>query len=78
MSSSEGWGRCSRKMTVNGSGVSVASTLAYHSLRGDRRSRAGASAASRTTSKVYFTSFAVNGWPSCHFTPLRRKKTRLR
>ena len=29
-------------------------------------------------SKVNLTSFAVNGWPSCHFTPLRRKNTRFR
>jgi hypothetical protein len=25
-----------------------------------------------TRSNVAFTSVAVNGWPSCHFTPLRR------
>ena len=42
------------------------------------RSFAGASFASRTTSNVYFTSFDVNGWPSCHLTFFFRKKTRFR
>jgi hypothetical protein len=78
MASSEGCGRLRRKTTVVGSGASIASTFTYQSLRGFRRRRAGCSGASRTTSKVYFTSFEVNGWPSCHFTSLRRKKTRLR
>ena len=78
MSRREGWGRLSRKTTVCGSGASIASTLAYQSLRGLRRSLAGASGASRTTSKVYLTSRAVKGWPSCHFTFFLRKKTRLR
>ena len=56
MSRSEGCGRLRRNTTVCGSGASMASTLAYHSLRGFSRSLAGASAASRTTSKVYLTS----------------------
>src|SRR5688572_7262551 len=42
------------------------------------RSFAGASGAPRTMSKVNFTSLDVNGWPSCHLTSWRRKKTRLR
>ena len=76
--SSDGCGRLSRNTTVYGSGASMASTLAYQSLRGLRRSLPAASGASRTMSKVNFTSFDVNGWPSCHLTSLRRKKTRLR
>ncbi len=78
MSRSEGWGRLSRKTTVWGSGASIASTLSYQSLRALSRSLAGASGASRTTSNVYLTSRDVKGWPSCHFTFFRRKKTRLR
>jgi len=53
-------------------------TLDHHSLRALRRRRAGASGASRATSKVYLTSADVNGLPSCHFTFRRRKKTRFR
>ena len=78
MRMSDGWGRLRRKITVCASGASMASTLAYHSLRGLSRSLAGASLASRTTSKVYLTSAEDNGLPSCHFTFLRRKKTRFR
>ena len=74
----DGCGFLSRNTTVVGSGASMASTLAYQSLRGFRRRRAGCSGASRTRSKVYFTSFDVNGWPSCQRTSRRRKKTRLR
>ena len=76
--SSDGCGRLSRKTTVWGSAASMASTFAYQSLRGLMRSLAAASGASRSMSKVYLTSFDVNGWPSCHFTSLRRKKTRFR
>ena len=61
-----------------GSGASIFSTLVYQSLRGLIRSLPGASGASRTMSKVNFTSFEVNGWPSCHLTSFRRKKTRFR
>ena len=78
MSRSEGCGRLRRKTTVCGSGASMASTLAYQSLRALSRSFAAASGASRTTSNVYFTSWEVKGWPSCHFTFFLRKKTRLR
>ena len=78
MSRSDGCGRFMRNTTVCASAASIASMLAYQSLRGLSRSLAGASAASRTTSNVYFTSRDVNGWPSCHFTFFRRKKTRLR
>src|SRR5439155_892853 len=60
------------------SGASMASTFAYQSFRGLMRSFAGASAVSRSMSKVTLTSREVNGWPSCHFTPLRRKNTRFR
>jgi len=66
-----------REVAGDESGVSIASTLSYQSLRGLRRSLAGASRASRTTSKVYFTSFALKGWPSCQRTLRRRKKTRF-
>src|SRR5438093_12336850 len=52
--------------------------FAYQSLRGLIRSFAGASGASRSMSKVNFTSFEVNGWPSCDLTFLPRKKTRFR
>ena len=78
MTSSEGCGRFSRNTTVWASGASMASTLLYHSLRGFRRSFAEASAASRTTSKVNFTSREVKGLPSCQRTSFRRKKTRFR
>ena len=78
MSSSDGWGRLSRNTTVCGSAASTASTLAYQSLRGLRRSLAWASGTSRSMSKVNFTSFEVNGLPSCHLTSFRRKKTRFR
>ena len=61
-----------------GSAASIASMFAYQSLRGLIRSFAGASGASRSMSKVNFTSFEVNGWPSCHLTFLRRKNTRFR
>src|SRR5580765_6606946 len=56
----------------------MASTFSYQSLRGFTLSRALASGAPRTASKVYFTSCDVKGLPSCHLTSLRRKKTRLR
>src|SRR6059036_3885542 len=75
--SSEGCGRFRRNTTVCASGASTASTLAYQSLRGLIRSLAGASGASRSTSNVNLTSFEVKGFPSCHFTSLRTKKTRL-
>src|SRR5580765_8756887 len=73
----EGCGRRRRKITVKGSGVSIVSMFAYHSLRGFSRSLAGASFASRTMSNVYLTSLAVNDCPSCQRTFFRRKKTRL-
>ena len=78
MFSRPGCGRLSRKTTVWGSAASTASRFAYQSLRGLIRSFAVASGASRSMSKVDFTSFDVNGWPSCHLTFLRRKNTRLR
>ena len=78
MSSSEGCGCLSRNTTVYGSGTSMASMPSNQSLRGLTLSRALASGAPRTMSKVYFTSCAVKGLPSCHFTSRRRKKTRLR
>ena len=56
----------------------MASTFSYQSLRGFTLSFAFASGAPRTASNVYFTSCDVKGLPSCHFTSLRRKKTRLR
>src|SRR3972149_3760598 len=74
----EGWGRLRWKTTVWGSGASMLATLAYQSLRGLILSLACASLASRTMSKVYLTSLEVNGWPSCHLTFFRRKKTRFR
>ena len=78
MSSSDGCGRLRWKITVDGSGASTLTTLAYQSLRGLIRSLPWASGASRSMSNVNLTSLDVNGCPSCHFTPLRRKKTRLR
>ena len=78
MSSSEGCGCLSRKTTVYGSGASIASTFSYQSLRGFTLSFARASGAPRTVSNVYFTSWEVNGLPSCHLTSRRRRKTRLR
>src|SRR5260370_14060896 len=77
MSSSEGWGRLSRKTTVCGSAASTASMLVYQSLRGLMRSLAWASGASRSMSKVNLTSREVKGLPSCHLTSLRKKKTRF-
>ena len=65
-------------MTVWASAASTASTFAYQSFRGLRRSFCAASGASRSMSKVCFTSFDVKGWPSCHFTSFRRKNTRFR
>ena len=73
----DGWGRLSRKTTVYASAASMASMFAYQSLRGLSRSLVWASGASRTMSKVNFTSFDVKGWPSCHLTPFRRKNTRF-
>src|SRR5262249_6680919 len=78
MRRSDGWGRLSLNTTVEGSGASMPSTLAYQSLRALSRSLVGASGASRTTSKVYFTSREVKGRPSCHFTFFLRKNTTLR
>src|SRR3989442_368416 len=78
MSSSDGCGFLRRNTAVYGSGASTASMFAYQSLRGLMRSFAGASGASRSRSKVNFTSFDVNGCPSCHLTFLRRKNTRFR
>ncbi len=72
----DGWGRLRRKITVSGFGVWMSAMFSYQSFRGLTRSLAGAPGASRRTSKVYFTSFDVNGCPSCHLTPLRRWKTR--
>ena len=77
MRSSEGCGRFRRKTTVWGSGASMCSTLAYQSFLGLIRSFAAASGASRTMSKVCFTSFEVKGLPSCHLTSFRRKNTRF-
>jgi hypothetical protein len=51
MATSEGCGRLRRNTTVCGSGASTASTFAYHSFLGLIRSFAGASGASRTTSR---------------------------
>ena len=65
-------------MTVWASAASTASTFAYQSFRGLMRSFCAASGASRSMSKVYFTSFEVKGLPSCHFTSWRRKNTRFR
>ena len=65
-------------MTVYASAASTASTLAYQSFRGFRRSFCEASGASRSMSKVYLTSFDVKGLPSCHLTSFRRKNTRFR
>src|SRR2546428_3793515 len=78
MSASEGCGFLRRNTAVYGSAASTASMFAYQSLRGLIRSFAGASGASRSRSKVNFTSFDVNGCPSCHLTFLRRKNTRFR
>jgi hypothetical protein len=78
MRRSDGCGRLSRKTTVWESAASTASTLEYQSFRGLMRSFCVASGASRSMSKVYFTSFDVNGLPSCHVTSLRRKNTRFR
>ena len=78
MLSRPGCGRFRRKTTVCASAASTASRFAYQSLRGLIRSFAVASGASRSMSKVNFTSFDVNAWPSCHLTFFRRKKTRLR
>src|SRR5215469_9832223 len=75
---SEGCGRLRWNTTVEASGVSMASTFAYQSLRGLILSLAGASGLSRTMSKVNLTSFEVKGLPSCHLTSLRRKNTRFR
>ena len=57
--------------------VGIEATLAHHSVRALSRNLAGASGASRATSKVYLTSAEVKGLPSCHFTFLRRKNTRF-
>src|SRR5882672_8559724 len=78
MSSSDGCGFLSRNTAVYGSAASTASMFAYQSLRGLMRSFVGVSGASRSMSKVNFTSFDVNGWPSCHLTFRRRKNTRFR
>ena len=78
MRRNDGWGRLSLNTTVWASGASMPSTLAYQSLRALSLNLAGASGASRTTSKVYLTSREVKGRPSCHFTFFFRKKTRLR
>src|SRR5476651_2668150 len=44
-------------------------TFWYQILRGLLRMKSALSSAPSTASNVHFTSFAVNGLPSCHFTP---------
>src|SRR2546421_8464621 len=50
----------------------ISVTLAYQSLRGFLRNFC--SETPRSMSQVHFTSLAVNGLPSCHFTPWRSGK----
>ena len=78
MSRSEGCGRLRRNTTVCGSGASIASTLAYHSLRGFSRSLPGASG--RLADDVERV-LDVLGGERLAVVPLhvaRRKKTRFR
>src|SRR5476651_2041804 len=44
-------------------------TFWYQILRGLLRMKSALSSAPSTASNVHFTSFAVNGLPSCHVTP---------
>src|SRR5438270_10240741 len=67
----EDCGRFSRKVTSCSPLGTTSSRLRYHALRGLMRSFSVALPVSR--SQVHTTSFAVNGLPSCHFTPGRRR-----
>ena len=72
MSSSEGCGRLRWNVTSRSPLTVMSLTLAYQSLRGFLRNFC--SETPRSMSQVHLTSFAVNGWPSCHFTPSRSLK----
>src|SRR6516225_3333317 len=52
--------------------VVTSSRLRYQALRGSRRNLSLVLPAIR--SQVHFTSALVNGLPSCHLTPSRRRK----
>src|SRR5437764_15258754 len=72
MAMSEGCGRL-RWKTASVLPLTVTSaTLSYQSLRGFLRNFA--SDLPINMSNVHFTSFAVNGLPSCHLTPSRSLK----
>src|SRR5207253_9328079 len=65
--SNAGCGRFRRKVTSYSPLVTTSWTLLYQERRGLTRSFSLVLPASR--SQVHFTSFAVNGLPSCHLTP---------
>src|SRR5215510_6094174 len=51
-------------------------SLVYQTLRG-LRLKSWVSVFPISIRQVHCTSFAVNGWPSCHFTPCRSLKVSL-
>src|SRR5712692_3849835 len=67
-----GCGRFRRKVTSYSPFVVTSSRFTYQDLRGLRRSASPALPVKR--SQVHFTSWAVNGLPSCHLTPWRSGK----
>src|SRR2546429_8625707 len=69
-----GCGRCNRNVTSKSPLVVTSSRLRYQALRGLIRNFSLALPCSR--SQVHLTSLAVNGLPSCHFTPSRNLKVR--
>src|ERR1700741_4813504 len=54
----------------------ISLSFVYQTLRG-LRLKSCVSALPISIRQVHFTSFDVNGWPSCHFTPWRSLKVSL-
>src|SRR3546814_9182139 len=69
---SDGCRRPRWKVTSWSLSTVISSRLSYQGLRGFLR--IGSDDWPMTMSQVHFTSFAVNGWPSCHLTPSRSVK----
>src|SRR6478752_530478 len=66
-----GCGRFSRNTTSSSALTTTSARLPYHVLRGLTRRVSPLMALPCSRSKVHLTSLALNGLPSCHFTPGR-------
>ena len=75
MDRSDGCGRPNLNATSRSPFGTTACTLSYQDLRGFLRNLSASLPCSK--SMVHFTSLAVNGLPSCHFTPGCSLKVRV-